>query len=55
MPNGTDQTQTGEAPQHLRDNPITSQPATVAACRADYEAGAAERASSEKRDAKARH
>ncbi|MER5950219.1 hypothetical protein ABT127_29630 [Streptomyces sp. NPDC001904] len=37
-----------------RPNPIVSEPATPAACARDYQAGAADRHASEKRDAKAR-
>ena len=54
MTHGTDRTQPGEALRQARGNPITDEPATVAACQQDYEDGAADRHASEQRDQKAR-
>ncbi len=40
MAHRTDQPTPQPSPEPPRENPIYRQPATVAACRADYEAGA---------------
>ncbi|WP_237310416.1 hypothetical protein [Streptomyces sp. AMCC400023] len=40
MANRTDQPPAQPSPEPPRENPIFRQPATVATCRADYEAGA---------------